>query len=126
MNIFEKIIKKEIPSYTVFEDLQHIAILDINPINPGHVLVIPKKVVADILDMDTQSYAELFIFAQKVARVIKYKLKPVRVGYVVEGFGVPHVHIHLVPINHGNELNPLNAKSAEPKALQQMKDLLVR
>jgi histidine triad (HIT) family protein len=94
--------------------------LDINPINPGHVLVIPKKHVDYLFDLEDKDYTALFLEAKKVAKGIKSALGPKRVGVAVEGFGVPHAHIHLVPINKGYELNPNNAKPMDKEELKKI------
>ncbi len=124
MTIFERIIKREIPSYIIYEDDFHIAILDINPIKPGHTLVIPKRPVEDVLDMEEESYIKLMLIAKKIAQNMKNKLNTKKIGFAIEGFGVPHVHVHLVPVNEGNDLNPTNAKSSNHEDLENMKNLL--
>jgi histidine triad (HIT) family protein len=118
--VFCKIAKGEIPSQKVFEDEKYFAFLDANPINPGHTLVIPKKHTDYVFDLDNDEYEELFLEAKTLAKKIKSKLNPKRVGIVVEGFGVPHVHIHLIPINHARELDPHKAKPATKDELEEM------
>ncbi len=108
--VFCKIIKGEIPCAKIYENKTCIVFLDLNPINPGHTLVIPKKHVDYIFDLEDKDYSELFLNAKKVAKVIKATLKPKKVGIAVEGFGVPHAHIHLIPLNDWYDLNPHNAK----------------
>jgi len=102
--IFCKIAKKEIPSVKIWEDKKYFAFLDMNPINSGHTLLIPKKHDDYIFDMKKREYVKLMLTAKKVARLLKEKLNPKRIGIIVEGFGVPHVHIHLVPINLPDEI----------------------
>ncbi|MDD4984070.1 MAG: HIT family protein [Candidatus ainarchaeum sp.] len=118
--LFCKFVKGEIPCAKVYESDKAIAFLDINPINPGHILVILKKHVDYIFDLEDKDYKELFLEAKKVAKAIKFALGPKRVGVAVEGFGVPHAHIHLVPINRGYELNPNNAKPMDNKELEKI------
>lgn len=120
MTIFEKIIAREIPAYIVWEDEKYIAFLDIKPINPGHTLIVPKKVVGDILDMTDNEYSDLFLAAKKFAKHLRTATNAKRIGIVVEGFGVEHVHIHLVPINTINELDHSHAYDASQEELEEM------
>ena|SRR3990172_13266906 len=118
--IFCKIIKGEIPAEKIFENEGYFAFLDINPINPGHVVLLPKKHIDYLFDLNDKEYAELMLKAKSMAKLLKNKLKPKRVGLAVEGFGVPHVHIHLVPLNKGNELNPERARNMPSGELKKM------
>jgi len=117
---FCKFVKNEIPCAKVYESDKAIAFLDINPINPGHTLVILKKHADYIFDLEDKDYKDLFLEAKKVAKALKKALNPKRVGIAVEGFGVPHAHIHLVPINRGYELNPNNAKPMAKEELEKI------
>ncbi len=104
-SIFTRIISGEIPSYKVAENEDCYAFLDINPLVKGHTLVIPKKEVDYIFDLDDQSYLKLHAFAKKVAEAL-YKAVPCkRVGEAVLGMEVPHAHIHLVPLNTESDLD---------------------
>lgn len=98
-SVFTKIIKGEIPSYKVYEDEHVIAFLTINPAAEGHTLVIPKRQVDQIWDLESQEYSYLWETAAKIARHIRTVMQVDRVGVVVKGFEVPHVHIHLIPVN---------------------------
>lgn len=118
MTTFEKIIAREIPAQIIWEDDHHIAFLDIKPINPGHVLLVPKKPIADILDMDEYSYSALWLAAKKIAVLLREVCNSKRIGYIVEGFGVDHAHIHLVPINGPHELEPSKAQDVPSKELE--------
>lgn len=100
-SIFTKIIKGEIPCHRVYEDERTIAFMDIHPAQPGHVLVVPKVQVDHFQDLDNADYTALWQTVKLVARKIKTELQPKRVGVHVEGFDVPHAHVHLIPINHG-------------------------
>ena len=102
--IFCKIVKREIPAVKIWEDEKYLAFLDMNPINPGHALLIPKKHDDYIFDLNNEEYSELMLTAKEVAKLLKEKLNPKRIGIIVEGFGVSHVHIHLVPINFPDEI----------------------
>jgi len=97
--IFTKIINKEIPSYKIAEDENYYAFLDIFPLSKGHTLVIPKKEVDYLFDLDSDILAGLNVFAQRVAKAIDKTIECKRVGVVVLGLEVPHAHIHLIPLN---------------------------
>lgn len=96
--IFSRIASGEIPSYKVAEDEKHFAFLDINPMAPGHVLVIPRREVDYLFDLSAEEYADLMEFARRVALKLKKAVACRRVGVAVLGMEVPHAHIHLVPL----------------------------
>ncbi len=104
-SIFTKIIKGEIPSYKIAEDNKHYAFFDINPLAKGHTLVVPKREVDYIFDLSDEEIADLMIFAKKVAKAIEKNVSCARIGVAVIGLEVPHVHIHLVPINGVNDID---------------------
>lgn len=104
-SIFTKIINKEIPSHIIAENDNFMAFLDINPLVKGHCLVIPKKEVDYIFDLDDDALADLFLFAKKIAKAIKTSIPCKRVGIAVIGLEVPHAHVHLVPLNTMNDIN---------------------
>ena len=104
-SIFSKIVAGEIPAYRVAEDESFLAFLDVYPLVKGHVLVIPKLEVGYIFDLDDDLYSGLHLFAKKVAAGIEKVIPCLRVGTAVIGLEVPHVHIHLVPINSIEDLN---------------------
>ena len=97
--IFSKIIDGEIPCYKVAEDDEFLAFLDINPNSTGHTLCIPKIEVDDILDLDESTYKNLMLFSRKVAKSIKKVIECKKVSIAVIGLEVPHVHVHLIPLN---------------------------
>ncbi len=103
--VFSKIVAGEIPSYKVAEDENYYAFLDINPLAKGHTLVIPKKEVDYIFDLDDETLAGLTLFAKKVAHKIKSKIECRKVAMVVLGLEVPHAHIHLIPMNSENDVD---------------------
>lgn len=105
MTIFSKIVAGEIPAYKVAESNDFLAFLDINPLTEGHVLVIPKKEVDYLFDLDDATYSGLQIFAKIVAIAIKKAIPCTRIGVVVMGIEVPHAHIHLIPMNRIGDLN---------------------
>lgn len=96
--IFSKIIAGEIPCYKVAEDEKNFAFLDINPVNKGHVLVVPKTENDYIFNLSDDDYQSLTMFARRVAKAIDKALPCKRVGVAVIGLEVPHAHIHLIPI----------------------------
>ncbi len=109
-SIFSRIAAGEIPSYKVAEDENYFAFLDINPMTPGHTLVIPKKETDYLFDIPADEYAGLMEFARKVAIKIKKAIPCKRVGVAVLGMEVPHAHIHLVPLQTEDDLNFRNPK----------------
>lgn len=117
MTIFERIIAREIPAHIVWEDEHHIAFLDIKPFNPGHLLVVPKQLVATFIDMSDEAYSQLFLVVKKIAGPLQQATNATRIGLQVEGFEVDHVHVHLIPLHHPHELDPQRAREATPEAL---------
>lgn len=115
--IFCKIIAGEIPTNKVYEDDLFLVILDVQPIKPGHLLLIPKEHTDDVFAVENSLYTKLFELAKKLAPQLKEAMGTVRVGLAIEGFGVPHVHVHLVPIDQGNELNPEHAQKMSSEEL---------
>lgn len=103
--VFCKIAVGEIESHKVYEDESVLAFLDANPINPGHTLVIPKNHVDEFQDMSEDLYSHVMDVVQIVARKIKEVLTPPRVGLWVEGFEVPHAHIHTFPLNAPSDIS---------------------
>ena len=97
-SIFTKIVQGEIPCHKVAESENYFAFMDINPWREGHTLVIPKKEVDYIFDLDDETYEGLMKFSKKVAHAIKKAIPCQRVGVLVEGLEVPHAHVHLIPI----------------------------
>jgi len=115
--IFCKIISGEIPSVKIWEDEEFFAFLDINPISPGHTLLIPKKHTDYLFDIEEPEYSELFKRAKKISKSLKEALESKRIGVVVEGLLVPHAHIHLIPINEPGQLEHGNSKKMDPEEL---------
>jgi histidine triad (HIT) family protein len=103
--IFEKIIAREIPAFIIDEDEFHIAFLDVNPLKDGHTLVIPKKPIDYIFDIENDDLSALVIFAKKVASKLKSKIDCTKIGMSVIGLEVPHAHIHLIPIDSISDMN---------------------
>lgn len=108
--IFTKIVSGEIPCFKIAEDDNYFAFLDIRPLAKGHTLVIPKKEIDYIFNMDDNSLIGLHLFSKKVAIAIEKVVKCKRIGTAVLGLEVPHAHIHLIPINNVSDINFANPK----------------
>tara|TARA_Y100000385_G_C12988425_1_gene591721 strand:- start:575 stop:970 length:396 start_codon:yes stop_codon:yes gene_type:complete len=98
-SLFSSIIARELPAYIVAEDEQHIAFLDINPNALGHTLCVPKKEVDKLFDLSATAYQDLMMFSRSVAAALKQVVSCKRIGLTVIGLEVPHVHVHLIPLN---------------------------
>ena len=109
-SIFTRIINRELPGHIVAEDDNYIAFLDITPLVHGHTLVVPKKEVDYIFDLEDDVLAGLHVFAKKVAKAIDKSIKCTRVGVAVIGLEVPHVHVHLVPLRTMDDINFTRSK----------------
>ncbi len=122
-SIFSKIIAGDIPCYMIREDEDFIAFLDVNPIVPGHVLLVPKVETDKIFDVADSVLAKALVFAKPIARAIENSFDCKRCGISVIGLEVPHAHIHLVPINSADDLNftrpKLKMSADELKQIQQ-------
>lgn len=103
-SIFTKIINGEIPAYKVAEDENFIAILDVNPNAEGHTLCIPKQEINKIFDMEEDNYVALMKFSRKVAKALEKSVECKRIGVAVVGLEVPHVHVHLIPLNEMDDM----------------------
>ena len=124
--IFCKILNNKLPHHKVWEDDNFLAFLDINPINPGHTLVIPKKHIDYIFDLQDKRYTEIFEAIKKIAEPVRKVMNSKRIGVAIEGFAVPHIHIHLVPINKENELDPHRATKAKEEDLVKIAEKIRR
>ena len=117
MTIFSKIIKGEIPSYKVAENEKFYAFLDINPLQKGHTLVVPKLAEPEadyIFALEDEILSEMLVFAKQVAQGIKGAVECKRVGVAVIGLEVPHVHMHLIPISKEGDMSFANPKMSLP------------
>jgi histidine triad (HIT) family protein len=124
-SIFSKIVNGEIPAYKVAEDENYLAFLDIFPVAKGHTLVIPKKEVDYIFDLEDDVYAGLQAFAKKVATGLKKAIPCEKVGVLVLGLEVPHAHIHLIPMQtEADVLNFSNKKKFTLGEFKEIKDLI--
>ncbi len=122
--VFCKMVRKEILPEIVWEDDNYMAFLDQNPVKPGHTLLIPKKHTDYLFDIEDKEYADLFMHAKTFSKILKKAFNPKRVGLVVEGFGVPHAHIHLVPINNIGELTPIERIPPTKDELKKIADII--
>ncbi len=109
-SIFTKIINGEIPAYKIAENDKFLAFLDINPVVKGHALVIPKKEVDYIFDLDNELLSELYVFAKPIAKAIQQVVPCKRIATAVVGLEVPHAHLHLIPLNAMQEFSFMNPK----------------
>jgi histidine triad (HIT) family protein len=103
--IFTRIINGEIPCYKVAEDERFFAFLDINPLNAGHTLVVPKIEVDYIFDLDDETLSGLILFSKKLGKAIERVIPCQRIGVAIIGLEVPHVHVHLIPMNTMEDIN---------------------
>lgn len=110
-SIFSKIIQRELPAYIVAENERNMAILDINPLAQGHVLVFPKVEVDKIYDLSSEDYTSLMLFSQQMSLLLQKAFLEKRIAMAVIGLEVPHAHIHLLPITNPGELNFTKAKN---------------
>ena len=132
MTIFEKIINREISAEIIYEDNMCIAMLDINPASKGHTLIIPK-IKSDECHVDhiwyipDEYYEHMWKISKKLALHIKEKLKSERIGVLVEGYGVPHAHIHIIPLEGPKafEVYPGRDRSLEASKLKETAELLM-
>lgn len=120
-SIFTKIINKEIPAYIIDEDDDFIAFLDINPIQKGHTLVVPKKEIDYIFDLDDNYLSKILIYSKKIANALKKTVSCNRIGISVIGLEVPHTHVHLIPIN---SIEDMDFKNKVDLSKEQMIELL--
>jgi len=119
MSIFSKIVSGEIPAHKVAESIDYLAFLDISPLTEGHVLVIPKKEVDYLFDLEDELYTGLHLFTKIVATAMKQAIPCKRIGVAVIGLEVPHAHIHLIPMNNVDDLNFAHPKlSPTPEELE--------
>ena len=125
MTIFSKIIAGEIPSYKIGENENFYAFLDINPVIWGHTLVVPKKEVDYIFDMEDKDLGDMMAFTKKVAEAIKEAIPCKKVGMAVLGLEVPHAHIHLVPLKGEGDMDFKNKiENPSPEKMKEVCELI--
>ena len=124
-SVFSLIVHGDIPCYKVAEDEKHLAFLDINPIAIGHTLVIPKKEVDYLFDLEDDDLSQLICFAKRVAASIKKNIACKKVAMIVLGLEVAHAHIHLIPINDESDVDFKRKLSLSESKFQEIRELIV-
>ena len=124
-SIFSKIIQGEIPCFKIAEDEHFFAFLDIRPVQPGHVLVVPKKEEDYIFDLDDATLSGLIIFSKRVAKAIQQAIPCQRIGIAVLGLEVPHCHVHLAPINSIHDMNFGRPKDISKEDMQAIAEAII-
>lgn len=119
-SLFTKIVRGEVPAYKIAEDSQFLAFLDVNPNAKGHTLCIPKKEVNKIFDLEEEMYQELMRFSRKVAIALEKTVDCKRVGMAVVGLEVPHVHVHLIPLNSMRDMDFSNSVKMEDEEFRKL------
>lgn len=123
--IFSKVISGEVPGYKIYEDEYVCAFLDINPIQKGHTLVLPKAEVEDMFNLDEELYDKVMHRVRYVAQILRAKFDCKRICVFVEGFEIPHAHVHLVPCNTPEEFDKKWAHPATQEELEEVQRLLI-
>ena len=124
--IFTRIINGEIPCYKIAENDEFFAFLDINPVQKGHTLVVPKEEISYIFDINDDKLGRYMAFAKRVAAAIKVAVPCIKVGIAVVGLEVPHSHIHLIPLNEVNDLNFEHKMTLPKEEMEQIAENIVK
>lgn len=124
-SIFTRIINGEIPCYKIYENEYTFAFLDINPINPGHTLIVPKIETDHFLDVPEPYYSAVFTTAKNIGRAIQEATESKRIGSVILGWDVPHFHLHLVPMNTPGDLDFSRAKGRSKEEMEEIREKIL-
>ncbi len=119
-SIFTKIVNGEIPAYKITEDDKFLAFLDVNPNAKGHTLCVPKQEINKLFDMEEEQYMALMSFSRKVAKALEKTVPCKRIGVAVVGLEVPHVHVHLIPINEMDDMRFTKKVKLEKEEFEQL------
>ena len=119
-SVFTEIVNGKVPCHKLYEDEKSLVFLDVRPIHPGHSLVIPKREIDYIFDVQDELLQHLIVVAKKVARAIDLSVDCKRVGVIIAGLEVPHAHIHLVPIRDIRDINFANATEMTQEKLAEV------
>ena len=122
--VFCQIIAGGLPTRTVYEDADHVAFFPLEHINPGHLVLIPKQHTDYLFDLGPAAYQALWATAARIVGPLRDVMAAKRIGVAVEGFSVPHVHVHLVPISAFDELNPGRARALDPAEADRLQALI--
>jgi histidine triad (HIT) family protein len=125
-SVFSRIISGELSGYIIWQDADFAVLLDINPINPGHVLLVPKLEIESLFDLPEPLYQRAWEIVRWLEPVLRRVTGAPKLGVAVEGFGVAHAHVHLVPVFAGNQLDPNRAKSVGQAELSEMRSRIVQ
>ncbi len=124
-SVFTKIIQGELPSYKIFENEHLLAILTLDPIQPGHTILFPKKEIDHFFDVNDPEYTEIFRAAKPIARAIREAFGCKRVGMAVQGFEVPHFHLHLIPMWGTEDFEFRKAKRLPPEEMKKAQEAIL-
>ena len=122
--VFCQIIAGRLPARTVYEDADHMAFFPLEHINPGHLVLIPKRHTDYLFDLDSAAYQALWATTARIAGPLRDVMSAKRVGVAVEGFSVPHVHVHIVPLYAFDDLDPSRARALEPAEADRLHALI--